>query len=280
MAFDRRAGAVENDLLICRRGVGRGDRRLRRAAHRHHQLVIGDRRTHAEIVALDLQGCAIGAGIEIGVLRLIAAAGLAVAEIPAEAVDDAVDIGRLAAVELHWRVGADIEVHAGARHRGRQDRHQRVVRAVAVLQARLVGHLELDPVAAGRGVGLGRVDDVGGGAVAELPFVAQHAVVGIGRRTAVKHHDIADAGSLVVAGDGLRRTVDAHRHGVAALRIGKPAAIIDGQQYGIDAAGRIGMLDHRALADQCRRRNPRDRRARHCRRRPTRCRRARSAAHR
>ena len=124
-------------------------------------LVGRARAADARLLAFDGEEGAVVARPLVDVRRGLAAAGVAVAEIPGEAVDDAVDVGRTGAVELHLGAGAGEDVRAGAGHRPLVDADGDLVGADPVAEAGVVADGERHRVGGALRVRLGRVDDLG-----------------------------------------------------------------------------------------------------------------------
>src|SRR4051794_30954785 len=187
----RRARAVEHglgpdgDAVRCRDAHARRlddlDGGLARAAVRATAGLVGRRGEHDAVVA----------GLREDVARPFAAAGAAVAEVPAEAADHAARGARARAVEAHGGAGAGRLRGTGHRDRPLVDPDQHAVGVPVRREARIVLDREAHGVGAASLVGLGRVDDVGARAVAEVPVVAQQPALGVARAAAVEDYHVA-----------------------------------------------------------------------------------------
>ena len=110
----------------------------------------------------------------------------------------------------------------------------------------IVLHRQCDRVKRAGLVGLGRIDHLRRGPVAEVPAITQQPAIRIARGAAIEHHDVAGADLLVAACDRDRRAVDGYGDGGGRGSVAEACAVVDRQHDGVAAALGVGVRDHRA----------------------------------
>ncbi len=191
-------------------------------------VVVGDGERHGE-----------GAGRRVGVGRVRAGVGRAVAEVPDVRVDGAVGVARAGAVEAdrladRARVGT-VRVADRRLVRGFADLGGgRAARAATVV----IGDRERHGEGAGRRVGVGRVRSGVGRAVAEVPGVGVDRPVGVARAGAVEADRLADRARVWAVGVADRGLVGLGRD-VGGRLAGRAGAVVIGDREGHgEGAGR------------------------------------------